>query len=89
MVSGWTADGVRMATGTDISAAALNLLNENPSLVALGKKVVVVVVVVVVLVVVVVVVVVAVVVVVVVVVVGVVVVVVVVVVGVSYAVGST
>ena len=31
------ADGPRMASGKDILAPAVNLLNENPSLVALGK----------------------------------------------------
>ncbi len=37
MEGGCTADGGRMATGSKILAPAVNVLNENPSLVALGN----------------------------------------------------
>ena len=37
IVSGSSADRVRMGDGKDISAPAVDLLNENPSLVAFGK----------------------------------------------------
>jgi len=38
MEGGWIADGGRMATGSNILAPAVNVLNENPSLVALGNN---------------------------------------------------
>ncbi len=38
MEGGWRADGGRMATGSNILAPAVNVLNENPSLVVLGNN---------------------------------------------------
>ncbi len=38
MEGGWRADGGQMATGSNILALAVNVLNENASLVALGNN---------------------------------------------------